>query len=104
MGASDEEMIMVAGFAGGLGLSGAGCGALSAAIWMKSLAWCREESKKSSLKSPGAKNTLEIFYKTTGSNIRCDDITGMHFNTAGEHTHYIRNGGCNSLLKTLAQS
>ncbi|MCK5704260.1 MAG: C_GCAxxG_C_C family protein, partial [Cyclobacteriaceae bacterium] len=34
MGASDEEMVMVAGFAGGLGLSGNACGAFSAAIWM----------------------------------------------------------------------
>ena len=29
MGASDEEMVMVAGFAGGLGLSGNACGALA---------------------------------------------------------------------------
>ena len=38
MGGSDEEMVMVAGFAGGLGLSGNACGALSAAIWMNTLA------------------------------------------------------------------
>ena len=40
MGATDEEMVMVSGFAGGLGLSGNGCGALSDAIWMKTLIWC----------------------------------------------------------------
>ena len=28
---------MVAGFAGGLGLSGNGCGALAAAVWMNAL-------------------------------------------------------------------
>jgi C_GCAxxG_C_C family probable redox protein len=38
MGATDEEVVTVAGFAGGLGLSGNACGALSAAIWMKNLA------------------------------------------------------------------
>ncbi len=69
MGASDEEMIMVAGFAGGLGLSGAACGALSAAIWMKSLKWCREEVKKSALKNPYSKKTLNTFYDTTDSKI-----------------------------------
>ena len=46
MGASDEEMTMVAGFAGGIGLSGNACGALGAAIWMKTLAWCREHPGK----------------------------------------------------------
>ncbi|WP_273565677.1 C-GCAxxG-C-C family protein [Maribacter halichondriae] len=42
MGGSDEEMVTVAGFAGGLGLSGEACGALSAAIWKKMLDWCRK--------------------------------------------------------------
>ena len=37
MGASDEEMVMVAGFAGGIGLSGNACGALAAAVWMNTL-------------------------------------------------------------------
>ena len=37
MGGSEEEMLMVAGFAGGLGLSGSGCGALGAAIWKNAL-------------------------------------------------------------------
>ena len=46
MGASDEEMVMVAGFAGGLGLSGNGCGALSAAIYLDTLAWCRKHPGK----------------------------------------------------------
>ncbi|WP_297797696.1 C-GCAxxG-C-C family protein [uncultured Eudoraea sp.] len=104
MGASAEEMIMVAGFAGGLGLSGAACGALSAAIWMKSLSWCREKSKKSSLKNPDAKKTLETFYQATGSKIRCNDITGLNFNTIDEHTNFIVNGGCDMIMKTLAKS
>jgi len=33
MGGSEVEMAIVAGFAGGLGLSGNGCGALAAAVW-----------------------------------------------------------------------
>jgi len=104
MGASEEEMIMVAGFAGGLGLSGAACGALSAAIWMKSLAWCKEEAKKMALKNPEAKKTLETFYKTTNTNIQCDAITGTNFKSLEEHTNFIKNGGCASLMNVLAQS
>jgi len=104
MGASDEEMIMVAGFAGGLGLSGGGCGALSAAIWMKSLAWCKEEVKKSSFKNPASKKALNTFYQTTDSKILCSEISGEHFNNIGEHTKFIKNGGCATLINTLAQS
>lgn len=104
MGASDEEMIMVAGFAGGLGLSGAACGALSAAIWMKSLMWCREELKKSPLKNPYSKKTLNEFYQATNSKILCSDITGEHFESLDEHTKFIKNGGCGKLIETLARS
>ncbi|MCK7536420.1 MAG: C-GCAxxG-C-C family protein [Marinilabiliales bacterium] len=39
MGGTEEESIMVAGFAGGIGLSGNTCGALTAAIWYKMLEW-----------------------------------------------------------------
>lgn len=104
MGASNEEMIMVAGFAGGLGLSGSACGALSAAIWMKSLMWCRQEENKSPLKNPYSKKTLNIFYQATNSNILCSDITGEHFKNIDEHTKFIKNGGCSQLIETLAKS
>ncbi len=36
---TEEESIMVAGFAGGIGLSYNGCGALGAALWYKMLNW-----------------------------------------------------------------
>ena len=41
MGGSADEAVMVAGFGGGMGLSGNACGALAAAVWMKGVAWCR---------------------------------------------------------------
>lgn len=47
MGASDEEMISVSGLAGGFGLSGNAYGALGAAIWLKTLYWCRQNPGKS---------------------------------------------------------
>ena len=104
MGASNEEMIMVAGFAGGLGLSGAACGALSATIWMKSLMWCREEEKKSPMKNPYSKKTLDTFYQETDSKILCSDITGNLFKNINEHTKFIKYGGCNKLIEILAKS
>ncbi len=104
MGASDEEMVMVAGFAGGLGLTGNACGALSAAIWMKSLDWCREELKKSSVKNSKAKKVLDTFYETSNSNILCSEITGLHFKTLDDHTTYIKKGGCSRLINKLAET
>ena len=102
MGASDEETIMVAGFAGGLGLSGSGCGALAATIWLISLKWCREVPKKTSMDNPYAKETLERFYQITGSKILCSEITGLHFKTVDEHTQYLKKSGCDYLIDGLA--
>ncbi|MFC1729159.1 C-GCAxxG-C-C family (seleno)protein [candidate division KSB1 bacterium] len=105
MGASDEEMVIAAGFAGGLGLSGNACGALSAAIWMNTLAWCRKVGvKKSAMSNPNAKQTLEAFYGATENEILCHKITGQSFKTIADHTDFIKNGGCDKLINVLARS
>ena len=46
MGASDEEIVMASGFAGGFGLTGNACGALSAAVWLNNLSWCKKHPEK----------------------------------------------------------
>ena len=104
MGASDEEMVMVAGFAGGMGLSGNACGALGAAIWMNTLAWCRKHPEKSGSSNPNAKKILKAFYDATGSEILCPKISGQCFKTIGDHTEFIKNGGCDKLINVLARS
>ncbi len=106
MGASDEEMALVAGFAGGIGLSGNACGALGAAIWMKTLAWCREHPGKTPpfSKNPGVKNTLKAFDDAMGTEILCHEITGRRFGTVGEHAEFVKNGGCGELIELLARS
>ena len=103
MGASDEEMVMVAGFAGGMGLSGNACGALGAAIWMNTLAWCRKHPGKSGSSNPNSKEILKAFYNATGSEILCPKISGQCFKTIGDHTEFIKNGGCDRLVNLLAQ-
>lgn len=104
MGASDGEAAMVAGFAGGLGLSGSGCGALAAAVWMRSLAWCRENPGKTAYNNPYAKKTLKTFLKKVGPEISCRAITGRRFETLDAHTKFIRDGGCETLISVLAES
>lgn len=104
IGAGDEEAITVAGFAGGLGLSGDGCGALAAAIWVKSLAWCRENPKNRNLSNPYAKKLIKAFASETGGEILCHKICGRHFKTPDEHTDFMNNKGCDKLLQALAQA
>lgn len=106
MGASKEEMVMVSGFAGGLGLSGNACGALSATIWMATLKWCKDNPGKNPpfLNNAKAKKILKTFYKATDSEILCKNICGQSFKTIDEHTVYIQNGGCKNLINILANS
>jgi hypothetical protein len=106
MGASDEEAVMVAGFAGGIGLSGGACGALSAAIWYKMLDWGKKNPGKtqSYFNNQDAKNILRTFYIQTDSEMLCSRICGKHIKSIDEHTEYIRNGGCGKLIDALAKS
>ncbi|MCP4151205.1 MAG: C_GCAxxG_C_C family protein [bacterium] len=104
MGASDEETVMVAGFAGGMGLSGKGCGALGAAIWIKALDFYRKNPGKSPMTIPGTKEILDAFLAETGSEMLCSKITGCSFKTIDEHTEFMKKGGCDKLLEVLAQS
>jgi hypothetical protein len=105
MGATDEEMVTVAGFAGGLGLSGNACGALSAAIWMKNLAWCRKHPGEPLpyLDNPDVDETLEAFFAVTGTEILCHKITGQCFKKLIDHTEFIKQGGCSKLISALAK-
>lgn len=101
LGGGEKEMVMAAGLAGGMGLGGHGCGALGAAVWMKSLAWSREHPGKSPYNNPYAKNVLKVFLETNGPELRCREITGRRFATVQEHGEFVKNGGCGKLMDAL---
>ena len=103
MWGSDEEMAMVAGYAGGLGLSGGACGALSAAIWKKMLDWCRENPEKPPpfFNNKTAKKILKAFKMATANKMLCNEICGQHFENLEDHTDYLKQGGCKTLMDTL---
>ncbi len=103
MGATESEMTMVAGFAGGLGLNGNGCGALCAAIWMSVLKEVRKENWKSSDSGPVTENILNKFYETTDYEMECSKICGQNFETVKDHTEFIKEGGCDKLINVLSQ-
>ncbi|MBG6133276.1 hypothetical protein IWQ47_004684 [Aquimarina sp. EL_43] len=104
MGATEEEMLMVAGYAGGLGLSGKECGALSAAIWYKMVAWIKKNPGKSpsSFDDLETKKMLRAFYVQTDSEVLCSKITNKEFKDIDDHSEYIKNGGCKKIIDALA--
>ncbi len=104
MGATDEEMLMVAGYAGGLGLSGKECGALTAAIWYKMVDWIKKNPGKSpsSFDSQETKKMLRAFYIQTDSEVLCSKITGKEFKDIDDHSDYIKKGGCEKIINALA--
>jgi hypothetical protein len=105
LGASEEEATMVAGFAGGLGLSGKGCGALATAIWYKSLQWCRENPGKTPpmFINKDISNLIETFEDLTKGELECQKITGKDFLDTDDHAHFISSGGCAQLIHSLIQ-
>ena len=102
MGGDEEEMLMVAGFAGGLGLSGSGCGALAAAVWKNALIHNKKNTGKSANYDPNTDFTLNAFYEETDYEMQCDKICGRRFETMEEHTEFLKNGGCKKLIEVLA--
>ena len=104
MGASAEEAAMVAGFAGGIGLSGQACGALGAAIWIKTLEWCKAHPGKTPplFNNTEAKKLLKAFKAETQNEMLCSKICGQTFNTVDEHTAYVKNGGCTRIIELLS--
>ena len=104
MCAGPTEMAIVAGFAGGIGLSGGGCGALSAAIWMNSLKWCRENPGKSGYPNPRAKETLDAFLVAADYEFECPKLAGRRFSSVSEHSEFVKCGGCQKIIDALAAS
>lgn len=104
MGGSDEEMVSVAGFAGGLGLSGNACGALSAAIWKNSITYGRIHPGKSTWSNRNAKNSLKAFNDETDGEMLCHNICVRNFANIEDHTEFIKKGGCGRIINVLAGS
>ena len=106
MGGNEEEVHMVAGFAGGLGLSGNACGALSAAIWMQTLQWCKKNPGKNPpyFKNKPAKEILKTFKEFTRSEMLCKKITGQQFESINSHASYLNKGGCGELIDELVNA
>jgi hypothetical protein len=103
MGGTNEEIVMAAGFAGGLGLSGSGCGALAAAVWKTILELVKKDQWKYTLNDPVTEKIINTFYEATDYKIECAEICSKTFGSVNEHSEFIKNGGCENLIDKLSK-
>ena len=102
MGASDLHTVMAAGFAGGIGLSGGGCGALGAAIWIIGMNYSKQKDKKPGFENPLASAAVERYLESADYEFECSKIVGRKFEDIADHANYLRQGGCEKIITTLA--
>ncbi len=102
MGTSDRHAVMVAGFAGGIGLCGGACGALGAAIWLTSLKTLKSKDGKIDFKDPEAVATIDRFLKCTDYKFECSAIVGRKFESVEDHACHVCSGGCAEIIEALA--
>ena len=101
LGASELHQTMAAGLAGGIGLSGGGCGALGAAIWLLVLRKLEAGARKVDFKDPDALALIDRFLKATDYEFECASIAGRKFKSIDDHAAHLRDGGCAKVIAVL---
>ncbi len=102
LGASDMHTVMVAGLAGGIGLSGSACGALGAAIWLIEMNRVKEGAGQVEFNSLEATEAIDRFLQNTDYEFECSKIAGRKFENVSDHAAYVRAGGCSNIIEALA--
>jgi hypothetical protein len=101
MGAAEMHVVMAAGFAGGIGLSGSACGALGAAIWINAINTLKNGGKLS-FDLTAAPKELEKFLAVSDYEFECAKIVGRKFENVADHASFVRAGGCAKIIEALA--
>jgi hypothetical protein len=101
MGASPLHLVMAASLAGGIGLSGSGCGALGTAIWMVAMRHNEASGGKILFDSPIGEAVVASFVKAAGPDLNCSAIAGRTFESLDDHAAYLRDGGCADMMDAL---
>jgi hypothetical protein len=96
------HVVMAAGFAGGIGLSGSGCGALGAAIWIIGMNSGAEGDGRIGFEDPRAMAAIDRFLKAADFEFECSEIVGRRFEDIDDHAGYLRDGGCLEIIEALA--
>ncbi len=102
MGAIEKHIVMAAGLAGGIGLSGSACGALGAAMWITGMKYVQEGKGEIKMKNSWSQKIIGRFLKCTDREFKCFKIVGRIFENVGDHAGYLRDGGCSELIEVLS--
>jgi hypothetical protein len=102
MGVSDLHVVMAAGLAGGIGLSGGACGALGAAIWIIVMNSGQAGGGMMGFDHPIAARAIERFLESAGSEFECSKIVGRRFKNVADHARFLQEGGCLKIIEALA--
>jgi hypothetical protein len=97
MGATEAHQVMAAGFAGGVGLSGGGCGALGAAVWLEAM---DRPGGFRDLEAAAAR-TIDRFRAAACGRFECAEIVGRTFESVRDHAAYLGEGGCSRLIDAI---
>jgi hypothetical protein len=101
MGVSDLHVVMAAGLAGGIGLSGGACGVLGAAIWLGGIHTLTNGGKLS-FDLGASSPEMERFLASADYEFECASIVGRKFAHVADHAAYVRAGGCAKIIAALA--
>jgi hypothetical protein len=102
MGTSEMHTVMAAGLAGGIGLSGGGCGALGAAIWVLEMQTRNDSDSATGFDNPGTEQMIERFLEASDYEFECSAIVGRRFTNVENHASYLHDGGCAQIIDALA--
>ena len=101
MGVSEMHVVMAAGLAGGIGLSGGACGVLGAAIWFRGINTLKNGGKLS-FDLNASSEEMERFLASADYEFECASIVGRKFADVADHAAYVREGGCAKIIEALA--
>lgn len=102
IGASDKHATIAAGLAGGIGLEGAGCGALGAAVWLAAVHGHQAGDNNKTIMT-AIVELITTFRRSVGDDFTCAAITGRRFKNLADHAGFLRNGGCDGIIESLAE-
>ncbi|MCP5085909.1 MAG: C_GCAxxG_C_C family protein [Rhodobacteraceae bacterium] len=116
-GIGKDESAQVAGFAGGLGLSGNVCGALSVGVFALSVRYYQDRNpEKRDSKFHAAMQELNLLngglrklpsrllqdFKSQFGSELCKDIVGRKFDDTADHMQFVADGGCKDVVQFVA--
>jgi C_GCAxxG_C_C family probable redox protein len=114
VGMKAKDSVLVAGFAGGVGLIGNVCGALAAGVFAMSAAdhLGRKHKKRDSRIRGSFEEFTGVNYRGAATQLRlefvrqfgkelCIDIIGRPFRDAADHSTFVEQGGCENVRKLV---